>query len=46
MTEEKRPEERAEEQAPLDEKALEDAAGGVTRAPHTRQPRTYERESG
>lgn len=46
MTEEKRPEERPDEVQPLDEKALEAAAGGVVKPPHTRKPREYERAGG
>lgn len=46
MAEEKRPEERPDEETPLDEKVLEDAAGGVVKAPHTRNPREYESVGG
>lgn len=42
----KREETPRTEETPLDEKVLEDAAGGVVKAPHTRNPREYESVGG
>lgn len=46
MTEEKRPEERAEEKVELSEETLEAAAGGAQKYPHTGRPREYENAGG